>query len=185
MSKTETTLHTLETERLILRKLMLADAPNIQEQANNPLLAQNMISIPYPYPDGAAEQFLREVALPDWEAGKEYIFAMIRRADDTFMGVIGIELQGNDRAEVGYWVGEVFWGNGYATEALKRVIQFGFEEMHLHRIQAMYFSFNPASRRVMDKAGMTFEGVLRDYLCKGDKYISVGVCSILRREWRT
>ena len=80
-------------------------------------------------------------------------------------------------------LGVPFWGHGYMTEALKRLIQYGFEEHNLNRIDANYFIFNPASGRVMEKAGMTFEGVLRQRFIKDENTIDVGVCSILREEW--
>lgn len=175
----------LETERLILRQPTLDDAPDIQRYANHPEVARNTLSLPHPYPEGAAEEFLRQVVLPGWEQGTDFVFAITRRDDGAFMGVMGVHPQPqHHRAEVGYWVGAPFWSQGYATEALRRVIQFGFEELVLNRMHASYFTFNPASRRVMDKAGMTFEGVLREYMHKDGEYIDVGMCSLLRREWR-
>jgi [ribosomal protein S5]-alanine N-acetyltransferase len=172
----------LITKRLLLRKPERTDAPDIQRLANHPVVGGNTLNIPYPYPAGAAGEFLTRVA-ESWANGDNYSFAVTRREDSTFIGMTGIHGTGHNRAELGYWIGEPFWGQGYATEAARRVIQFGFEAMALNRIQANYFTHNPASRRVMEKAGMTFEGVLRDYYLKNGAYVDVGVCSILRREY--
>ncbi len=173
----------LETERLVLRKPRLTDAADIEQHINHPHIAQNTLRIPYPYPPGAAAAFLRDAALPGWDSGNDIAFAITRREDGQFLGVISLHRQRHNRAEMGYWLGVAFWNQGYATEAVRRVIQFGFEEMGLHRIQAEYFTHNPASRRVMQKAGMAFEGVLRGYLTKGDgHYVDVGMCAILRTD---
>ncbi len=65
-----------------------------------------------------------------------------------------------------YWIGEPYWGKGYGTEALRAMIDFAFIEKNLHRVYARYFKSNPASGRVMEKAGMTKEGVLKDHVYK-------------------
>ena len=76
-----------------------------------------------------------------------------------------------------------YWGKGIATEALTRVLQFGFEELKLHRIEARFIEENKRSLRVMEKVGMTFEGVFREGMLVKGKYVNVGICSILRSEW--
>ncbi len=172
----------LTTARLLLRQPTLSHVADMQRLANHPAIGGNTLNIPYPYPDGAAEAFVNKVS-DQWGEGGNYSFAVTRREDGMFIGMAGIHPTGHDRAELGYWLGEPFWGQGYATEAARRVIQFGFEEMRLNRIYANYFTHNPASRRVMEKVGMTFEGVLREYYIKNGAYVDVGVCSILHREY--
>lgn len=174
----------LKTERLRLRPPTLADAPAIQRLASQPEIARTTLNIPHPYPDGGAEQFLRDVAIPGWERETpDYTFAVIRCADDELMGVIGLHCGTYQRAELGYWIGVPYWNQGYATEAARRVIQFGFEKTDLNRIWAGHFTFNPASRRVQEKVGMTFEGVLRQNYIKDGQFVDSGICSILREEW--
>ncbi len=174
---------TLETDRLILRRLELSDAPVIQELAGTREVAEMTLLIPHPYPDDAAEPFIRST----WEsaaAGKEFTFAITRKADALFLGIISIH--GNpthNRAEIGYWIGVPYWSNGYATEAAKAVIAFGFEKLNYNRIHAGYFTKNPASRRVQEKAGMTFEGVLRQDVIRWGIYQDHGMCAILREEY--
>jgi ribosomal-protein-alanine N-acetyltransferase len=89
----------------------------------------------------------------------------------------------SDSAEVGYVLNPDYWGKGIALEALERVLQFGFEELKLHRIEARFIQENERSRRVMEKAGMTFEGVHREGMLVKGNYVNVGVCAILASEW--
>ena len=91
---------------------------------------------------------------------------------------------GHRRAELGYWIAVDCWNRGYATEASRRIIDFGFESLGLHRIEAHHFLRNPASGRVMQKMGMQQEGVVRDHVVKWDRYESLVVYSILEPEWR-
>jgi len=176
-------IEVLETERLRLRRPTLDDATDIERLINVREIAEMTLSVPYPYPQGAAKSFLEEVALPDWDKDTAYFFAITRRADDELMGAIDIRPEQYERAEIGFWLGTPYWNQGYMTEAVRRVIQFGFEELKLNRIWAGHFTHNPASRRVQEKAGMTFEGVLRKHYRRGEAYIDNGVCGILREEW--
>ena len=89
----------------------------------------------------------------------------------------------HDRAEVGYWIGKPFWGRGLATAALRLLLQFGFETLQLNRIEAGHFDYNPASGRVMEKAGMRFEGVRRQYVWHRDRYKDVRWYAILREDY--
>ncbi|MBQ3178700.1 MAG: GNAT family N-acetyltransferase, partial [Clostridia bacterium] len=85
--------------------------------------------------------------------------------------------------EIGYVLNPSYWGMGIAPEAVSAVLRFGFTELHLHRIEARYMTGNTASRRVMEKVGMTYEGTARESMfVKGD-FVSVGTCAILRSEY--
>ena len=89
----------------------------------------------------------------------------------------------SDSAEVGYVLNPEYWGKGIATEALTRVLRFGFEELKLHRIEARFIQENERSLHVMEKVGMTFEGVMREGMLIKGRYRNVGVCSILKKEY--
>ena len=172
----------LETDRLILRPLELSDAPTIRALAGHPDIAATTLNIPHPYPEGAAEAFIR--SLSEEKPDPAYTFGMVRKQDDQLMGAIGIRPVAQfDRAEIGYWIGVPYWGQGYTSEAARRVVAFGFEALKLHRIYATYLSHNTASRRVMEKAGMTYEGTLRQHVKRFDRYYDLGYCGILRAEW--
>ncbi|MBQ8415822.1 MAG: GNAT family N-acetyltransferase, partial [Clostridia bacterium] len=90
----------------------------------------------------------------------------------------------SDCAEVGYVLNPEYWGKGIAPEALLAVMEFGFETLGLNRIEARFIEENERSRRVMEKVGMTFEGVMREGMLVKGSYVNVGICSILADEWR-
>lgn len=88
----------------------------------------------------------------------------------------------SNQGEVAYWIGEPYWGRGYATEAAKAILQFAFEEKKLHKVFARYFSTNIASGRVMKKIGMEQEGILKEHIIKEGKYedlVYYGILNVL------
>lgn len=173
----------LETARLILRPPVLTDAPAIRELAGHPDIAATTLNIPHPYPEGAAEEFIENVRAAH-EEGRGYSLAMTRKADGVLMGMIAMRPRLEFRhAEIGYWIGRPYWGQGYTSEAARRMVDYGFQELNLYRIYAGYFTDNPASRRVMEKAGMTYEGTLRQHVYRFDSFHDLGYCGILREEW--
>jgi RimJ/RimL family protein N-acetyltransferase len=183
MTNAAATLPTLETGRLTLRPFTLADAGRVRELAGAPEVAATTLNIPHPYPEGAAEGWIGAHAAAA-EKGEGFSWAMVRKADDLLLGAIGLGIATpHRRAAMGYWLGVDYWNQGYTSEAARRVIAFGFEELGLHRVQAGYLPRNPASGRVMRKAGMTYEGTLRDYVRKGGRFEDVAMCAILRAEW--
>lgn len=162
----------MKTERLTLRPFTLEDAPAVQTLAGVYEVALNTLMVPHPYPDGAAEA---------WIAMEEpHRFAI---DDGQLVGAIGLMMKGDEIAEIGYWIGMPFWKRGYASEAAREVIRYGFEECGLHRIFAGHFARNPASGRVLAKAGMTFEGTLRQHQKKWGEYLDVCFYGILRDEF--
>ncbi len=174
--------HVLETPRLLLRAPSMDDVQDIERLAGDYEIARYTLNIPHPYPQGAAVKWLRQMR--DRSNARSFAFAVTRREDATFLGMVGIHAHERfNRAEIGYWIGIPYWGRGYMTEAARRVLQFGFEKLNLTRIQATYLTENPASRRVMEKIGMTYEGTLRAYIQKWDKDKDLGMCAILRSEW--
>ena len=100
------------------------------------------------------------------------------------IGAIGLTISPrNQRAEMGYWLGVPYWNKGYATEAARAVLRFGFQELGLNRIYASYFPRNPASGRVMEKAGMRYEGTLRQHFVRWSEPEDLVYYSILKSEW--
>lgn len=99
------------------------------------------------------------------------------------IGAIGLEIHPKHRrAEVGYWIGKDYWGQGFATEALKVVLAYGFSR-GINRIWAEHFANNPASGRVMQKAGMKHEGTLRQHMVKWDRPVDCEVYGVLASEF--
>ena len=169
---------TLTTERLILRPCVAEDADAIQRLVSDVEIARNTLNIPHPYPEGAAAQWIAKHA-----ESEEIVFAIVTRDTNELAGVIGLVPKEHNRGEIGYWVGVPYWGRGYATEATRAIIRYGFEERGMNRIEAMHFSRNPASGRVMQKAGMEHEGTHRQAIFKWDEYLDAERYAILRREW--
>jgi RimJ/RimL family protein N-acetyltransferase len=174
---------TLETARLILRPFTPADAPDVQRHVSDRDIAAMTLSIPHPYPEGGAEQWI--TSLPaKYDAGQFAGFAIIDRESSALAGSISLTPEpAHGRAELGYWIAKQFWGRGYATEASRALIAFGFESLGLNKIHAAVFIKNPASDRVIRKIGMQWEGRLREHDLKWDVYEDIDVYGILRSEW--
>lgn len=174
---------TIQTPRLILRPFRPEDAPAVQTLAGSYEVARYTLAVPHPYADGMAEA---------WIAGQEKAFvekqvlnfAIALRETDELCGTIGLRvITAEQRAELGYWMGVSFWGQGYCTEAARAALNYGFETLDLNRIHAQHFANNPASGRVMQKIGMTWEGTLRQQHFKWGEFVDSVCYGVLRKEW--
>jgi RimJ/RimL family protein N-acetyltransferase len=143
----------LETERLVLRAPRLADAKSIAALANDRRIAEMTVRMPHPYGVADAEAFLAAVN----GSAREIAF-LIALPNDTPIGVCSVMRLG-DAPEVGYWLGVPFWGKGFATEAVRALIDFAFGELELDALAAGARVSNPASRRVLEKCGFQWTGV--------------------------
>lgn len=160
----------IETSRLILRPFNLSDADRVQQLAGQEEIARNTLAMPFPYLPGMADAWI-STHESDFQDGKSAIFAITRKDDMLMTGAVGLSLQLHYRlAEIGYWIGKEFWNRGYCTEAVTAIIDFGFGNLHLHKIHATHFAGNPASGRVMKKAGMFYEGTLRSHMFHWNEY---------------
>lgn len=175
----------LQTERLILRPLTLADAPAIQTLVSDREIAATTLNIPYPYPEGGAEQWIAH-AQESMEKRTVFNFGIIRKEDDQLVGCIAVEgvKEPHRKVEMGYWIGRPYWGKGYATEAGHALLAFAFNELGANKVWAQFFSNNPASGKVMQKLGMTYEGTHRQDVCKWGEFLDVSTHSILRSEYK-
>lgn len=172
----------LENESLLMRPLEECDASAILDLAAAPEIAANTF-VPHPYPPEAAGEFIQS-GRERWRADEAYVFAIIEKTSGRFAGCMGIHLvPEHSRAEVGYWIGLPYWGRGLATAALRLLLQFGFETLRLNRIEAGHFSNNPASGRVMEKAGMRLEGRRRKYFRHHEQFKDVLWRAILREDY--
>ena len=142
----------LETERLVLRRPTLADVKAIASLANDRRIAQNTSRLPHPYTVRDAETFIQFVE----QQPRATNFAITR--DGDLMGGIGITL-GGEFPEIGYWLGLPHWGQGYATEAARAIIDYTFEEFDCSEIRAGARVVNTASRRVLEKCGFQWTSV--------------------------
>lgn len=173
----------LYTPRLILRPFQPADASEVQRLAGAAVVADTTLHIPHPYLDGMADTWIATHRAA-WDDGTAVTFA-ITTADHALRGTVSLQLvRAHWRGELGYWIGQPYWGNGLATEAVTALLRFAFEDLHLNRVQASYLPRNPASGRVLEKVGMQREGLHRERYRKGERFEDVVECAILQREWR-
>ena len=174
----------LRTERLLLRPFTAADAADVTRYLADVAVAQNTLTVPHPYPEGAADEFIAGLE-PAWAQGKRANWAVTRLLDGALVGGIGLQLtRAHKRTEVGYWIAKPEWGNKYATEALRCVIAFAFEGLGMHRVEAHHFLENPASGRVMENVGMHREGVHREVVWRDGRPRDLKSYAILRTDPR-
>jgi len=170
---------TLTTSRLVLRPIQMADASEIQRLAGDRDIAATTWRIPHPYLDGMAEEWIRGLEAR-YEKGAT-AFAITRSEDGVLLGAIGLDIcREHERAELGYWIGKPYWGNGYCTEAARAIVEYGFETLKLNRIEAHYLAHNAASGRVMRKVGMQYEGHLVQRIKKWGKFEDLIVYGLVR-----
>ncbi|MDJ0569139.1 MAG: GNAT family N-acetyltransferase [Pleurocapsa sp. MO_192.B19] len=184
----------LETERLLLRPLSPTDATSIQKLASDRQIADTTISIPHPYPDGEAERYISK-KIAELKIGCSVTFAIGLRPryaiesklEAKLIGII--EIRDMDRehsvAELSFWLAVAAWGKGYMSEALKPLLNCGFETLSLNRIYAYHMVRNPASGKVLQKNGFKPEGLLRQRIRKWGIFENVILLSILRQEWQS
>lgn len=173
----------LETARLILRTPIASDAPQLYHLARDKRVSENLLNMPHPYERHDADVWI-ERCRERYQRGDGITLAIINKFEQRFIGSIGIYANyQHQRAEIGYWLGVDYWGRGFMPEAVECILEYGFRVMRLNRIYATYFSGNEASRRVMEKVGMHYEGMQRQAVLKWGAYKDLGMYSILHREW--
>lgn len=157
-------IDSLQTPRLLIRRLRLEDADAMTRLLQVREIAANAAGIPYPFTRRDALDWIHESTQIVY-GGRGAVFAVIRTSDSAFIGSLGLTIwRDHRRGEIGYWFGKPYWDFGYATEAARRLVQAGFEELDLNRMQANCYTRNLASARVLQKVGMRYEGTARQYM---------------------
>ena len=173
---------TLRTDRLLLRQFLPTDAPLIQELAGAKEVAAGTL-LPHPYDDGTAEEWIA-TQHRNFEAGTAAHFAVTLAHDQTVIGSIGLDIaQAHRHARLGYWLGVPYWNRGYGTEAVKAVLAYGFGQLNLNRIYAPHFLGNDASGRVLQKAGMTYEGRMHEHYFRFGRFVDLELYGMLRKDF--
>ena len=173
----------IRTERLLLRPLKLSDASDVQRLAGDRDVASTTRNIEHPYEDGMAERWIRTCQEKS-DAGELINFAIILHSGGSFLGAIELHPDiGARDAELGYWVGKPYWNQGYATEAVKAVVYHGLIELKMDRVYAAHFTRNPASGRVMQKAGMLHEGFLKGHTEKWGVFEDLELYGVTREQF--
>lgn len=174
---------TLECDRIVLRRMQKSDADDMFEYASNPAVTKYLLWDVHPN-RRFTYNYLNYLQ-SRYKAGEFYDWAIATKEENKMIGTCGFtrfNFQAYS-AEIGYVLNPAYWGKGVAVEAARRVIRFGFDVLELHRIEAKFMEGNNQSLRVMEKSGMTYEGMMRDGMYVKNGFVSVGTCSILRNEY--
>lgn len=148
----------IETARLELRWPRLADARAVERLAGDKAVAEMTAQIPHPYPPGTAEGFIYEARRANAD-GKALTLALTPRGRRCeLMGAISLRRSAAGEPEIGYWLGTPFWGCGFATEAVRALVDTAFTHSEARAIVASVRVVNPASRRVLEKCGFHADG---------------------------
>ena len=115
------------------------------------------MNIPYPYENGMAEKWIGAHRRA-WESKTGVVYAITLSDANQLVGAISLHEIDTSQGELGYWIGEPYWGEGYCTEAARAFIDFLFENLRLSNIRAEHLTSNPASGKVMEKIGMRHVG---------------------------
>lgn len=176
---------TFETERLILRPMRMFDAFDMYEYARMPETSEFLTWTPHPDIE-YTKNFLAFI-IGKYKQGEFYDWAVTLKSDENKMigtcGFSKIDFS-NNAGEIGYVINPDYRGNGYAPEAVKAIMEFGFKKLDFHRIEAKYIIGNDASLSVMKKCGMTYEGTARESMLIKGRYRDIGTCSILESEYK-
>lgn len=174
---------TLETKRLILRRITMRDAGDIFEYSKDKEVARHVL--------WSAQKDISEAKdycrfmIKRYRCDQPSSWGVIDKATNRLVGTIGYMDYNEDNAtvELGYSLARWLWNGGYMTEALQRVIEYTFEAMDVNRIEAQHELTNPSSGRVMEKCGMQKEGVLRQRLYNKGRYVDVALYAILKQDY--
>lgn len=174
----------LETERLRLRKLTMRDAQDIYDYSRDPQVAKHVLwdahrSI------GESRAYLRYM-LRKYRMNEPASWGIELKETGKIIGTIGYMWIQSDNAaaEVGYSLSRAHWGRGLMTEALRAVIEYAFDSLHLNRVEAIHEIDNPASGAVMRKCGMQYEGRLRQKLFNKGRFVDVDLYAVLKRDYK-
>ena len=174
----------LQTERLLIREFMESDIREVLAYQSDPLYLRY-----YPWTQRTEKDvhdFIQTFIIQQSNQPRtKFQLAIILKTENRLIGNCGIRINDTylEEANIGYELNSQYWGNGYATEAAKTILKFGFEELKMHRIWSWCIAENIASARVLEKIGMRREGNLREKEFIKGRWYDQFIYAILRREW--
>lgn len=173
---------TLETERLVLRRMLLTDISDINEYASDPEVSRYLLW----YPHASIDFTKRYLKLVDKKYKSNDFFDWAVTYNGKMIGTCGFSSLDvhNNCGEIGYVLNRAFWGRELAVEAVGAVITFGFEVLGLNRIEARFMIENSASRRVLEKCGLKSEGVLREAIIAKGSYKDIEIFSMTATDYK-
>lgn len=175
---------TFLTERLLIREYKKSDIDGFLRVIRQPEIYATTYGIPKYYSRFRGEWWLRTIK-ENKNNHTAYEFAVFLRDKNYYIGNVGlinISFEHN-RADISYYIDREYMNRGFATEAAKEMLKYGFERYGFNKIQGICMSCNPASRKVMEKIGMKYEGTLRQDLYKDGIYYDIDRLSILKEEY--
>ncbi|MBN8641752.1 MAG: GNAT family N-acetyltransferase [Flavobacteriales bacterium] len=162
-----------------LRTWTIEDAENLAKYANNPKVAQFLTNaFPHPYTIENAKSFIEMVSNQNPTA----IFAI--DVNGEAVGSIGLHAQTDimcKNMELGYFLGEPFWGSGITTEAVRTIVEYGFQNFDITRIYARPYGNNPASQKVLEKAGFTLEARIEQNIYKNGEFLDELIYAVRKK----
>jgi [ribosomal protein S5]-alanine N-acetyltransferase len=165
-----------------IRAWRMSDAADLAAALNNPNIQNNLRDgLPYPYTEKDAGDYIDAML----HADKNAIFAFAITVDDKAIGSIGVFRKDNIHsrtAEMGYYISEQFWGQGLGTSTVKQTCKYIFENTDILRIFAEPFSYNTASRRILEKSGFLCEGIMRANAVKNGKVLDMALYALLKSD---
>jgi ribosomal-protein-alanine N-acetyltransferase len=176
---------TLETPRLVLRPVTENDTDAIFAACSNSRVTEHTLFETHRSPDDATA-FVNAYARLNYENAVPDPLAIALKSEPTrLIGCTGgrWNTEANRCVEFGYWLAEPVWGMGIATEAVRALVPFLFESMTPERVQAHVMTPNVASARVLEKAGLTYEGTLRSAVLRRGRFWDIRMYSMIRSEW--
>ncbi len=173
----------LETTRLVLRPFTPTDAPHLLALISDRQVAATTLRIPHPCTSAHVAEWL-STHMQEYEAGQTIRWAITRQPDRALVGGVSLFRKPEfESAELGFWIGKAYWGQGYASEAASRVLAYGFEHVRLNRIEAHFMDENLASGSVLTKLGLQHEGLHRQLIKRWEQFKDVHTYAVLRDEY--
>lgn len=172
----------IETQRLLLRPLQRHDGPAIAAKIDNYEISKNLARVPYPYHLSDAEEFL------DWALALDNRSAFrvitLKHRPDDLIGLISYDwMEEQQKAELGYWLVQAHWRKGLMTEAAIAMVELAFTASGLESLSSCFFNENPASGKVLTRAGFLATGACLQFSKARGEEVPVTTMQILRKDW--
>lgn len=179
----------IETERVVLRDVKAGDDLALLKYINSLTISQFTALVPHPYTQADADWFISHCLEDQAKTPRtSYELAITLKPSDELIGAMSLTKIShfNGTGTIGYWLAEDFWHKGIATEAAKRIIEFGFNELGLRRINIEAATVNTASNNVIKKLGFVFEGIERagHKVKSTGKIFDINKYGMLKEEWK-
>jgi [ribosomal protein S5]-alanine N-acetyltransferase len=179
----------LQTKRLILRQVTKRDIESLAENANNLNVSKWLLKLPYPYTKKDAKWWINHCKEKAKSKPRvDYSFGVELKEEKQIIGGAGLHQVNLEQgtAELGYWLGEKYWRQGYGSEAVEALIDFAFNKLKLRKLEAGVFAGNPSSGKLLEKYGFKQEGLRRkSRVCMADNKIKDEILyGLLRKEYR-